>query len=85
MSFLSGDQLLTGFLLVLGSPQEGSLICSREYEKSSRTHFFLSSILCVFFWILIANGDGEFLFANRVSCSGVMNLKAGICSKIFTL
>ena len=37
------------------------------------------------FWILNANREGEILFAYRTSFSGMMNLKAGFCSKISLL
>ena len=37
------------------------------------------------FSISIANGEREFLFAYRASCSGVMKSEAGFCSKKFTL
>ena len=39
----------------------------------------------MYFWFLIAHGGGEVLFAYRTSFSGVMNVEAGFCSKVFTL
>ena len=73
------------FFLVLGSPHVGSLIGRRQYEKSGMTRIFSKFNFVCIFWILITNGGGEFLFANRTSCSGVMNLKAGFCGKLSTL
>ena len=37
---------------------------------------FLNPVMCVFFWFLIVNGRGEFLFVYRFSGSRVMSLKA---------
>ena len=73
------------FIHVSGSPLIGSLITSREYEKSARTPFFSKFNFVFIYWILIANGEGELSFACRASCSGVMKLKTGFCSKLFTL
>ena len=80
-----GRSVREKYILALGSPQVGSLISNREYEKSDRTHLFSRLHFVCNFWNLIANGWGEFLFAYRVSCSGVINLKVEICSKFSTL
>ena len=48
------------FIQLLGSPQVGSLISNREYEKCGRLLYFLSSILCVFFWFWLRTEGGNF-------------------------
>ena len=73
MSF--GRSGTDNFILVLGSPQVVSSISRRDYAKSGRIHLFSKLIFVCIFWILAANGGGEFYFAYRVSCSGVMKLK----------
>ena len=80
-----GRSVRDKFILVLVNPHVGSLIPSRAYEKTGRIPLFSKfNFVCIFF-NLIANGGGEFLFAYRVFCSGVMNLKVGFCGKFFTL
>ena len=83
MSF--GRSVRDKFTLVLRSSQVGSLISSREYEKPVRTRLFSKSSSVCIFWFLMANGGGELFFIYKVSCSGMMNLKARFCSKLFTL
>ena len=83
--FSFGRSVKDRFILVLGSLQVGSFISIREYERSGRTPYFSKLNFVCIFWILIANRRGEFLFAYMVSCSEVMNLNAGFCSKIFNL
>ena len=79
-----GRSVRDKFILVLGSPYVDSLTSSREYKKPVRTHTFsMFNFVCIF-WILMTNGGGKFLFAYRVSCSGV-KVKAGFCSELFTL
>ena len=75
----SGRSVRDKFILVLGSPRVGSLISSREYEKSGRTRLFLRSVLYVFLVFCF------FFFAYRVVCCGLMNPKAEFCSELFIL
>ena len=77
MSF--GTSVSDKFILVLGSPQIGSLICNGECEKSGRAPSYFKFYFVRIFW------REEFLFAHRSFCSGVMNLKDEFCSKLFTL